>query len=73
MTGSEVTIAVSGIAGPTGGTDKKPVGLVHYAVKIDDKVYTFYNIFRGGREAVRKRATAWSLYHTYRLLKDYKR
>lgn len=69
LTNSEVCISVSGIAGPTGGSASKPVGLVHYAVKIKDQIYTFKNVFRGNRESVRKRATAWVLYDTFKLLK----
>ena len=33
------------------------------------KIYTFKNVFRGNRESVRKRATAWVLYDTFKLLK----
>ena len=72
LTNSEVCICVSGIAGPTGGTAKKPVGLVHFAIKINDNMYTYNNVFRGGREVVRKRSVSFALYKLYMLLKNIK-
>lgn len=72
LTGSEVCIGVSGIAGPTGGTESKPVGLVHFAIKINNNIFTYKNIFRGSREVVRKRSVSFALYKLYMILKDIK-
>lgn len=36
-TGCDVAVATTGIAGPTGGSDEKPVGTVYVGVKIKDK------------------------------------
>ena len=72
LTGSNVCLSVSGIAGPTGGSELKPVGLVHYAILINDDLHTFNKVFRGDREMIRKRATYNSLYEVIKLLKKIK-
>jgi PncC family amidohydrolase len=54
---SSCSIAVSGIAGPQGGSADKPVGLVFIGIYLKDKVQSFTFNFAGDRERVRKEAT----------------
>lgn len=51
---SDISVSVTGIAGPTGGTKEKPVGLVYTAICFNDKVEVFKLLLKGDREAVRK-------------------
>ena len=51
--GSTVGVGVTGIAGPTGGTEEKPVGLVYTAVCDADGTEWVEKRFPGGRESVR--------------------
>lgn len=54
--GSYIGISTTGIAGPDGGTEDKPVGLVYIGVTIGDKTVVTRNVFNGNRNAVRRRA-----------------
>lgn len=48
-----LTVAVTGIAGPSGGTEEKPVGLVHFATATPVETRSCHEVFPGDREAVR--------------------
>ena len=52
----DIALSLTGIAGPTGGSDEKPVGLVHYAVATASGVSDRRVVFTGNREQVRRRA-----------------
>ena len=54
--GADVGVAVTGIAGPGGGTDDKPVGSVWLAVSGPGSATSEYVRFLGDRQAVRERA-----------------
>jgi nicotinamide-nucleotide amidase len=58
---ADISVAVSGVAGPGGGTDDKPVGTVHFAWATADGVTAARRIFAGGREAVRRQTVALAL------------
>jgi nicotinamide-nucleotide amidase len=57
LTGARYAVAVSGVAGPDGGTPEKPVGTVWLAVADGDAVQARRFLFPGDRAAVRQ-ATA---------------
>jgi nicotinamide-nucleotide amidase len=66
--GTDVALAVTGIAGPGGATPEKPVGLVHISVDSPDGGSTDRFVLPGDREAIRARATALALHTLRRLL-----
>ena len=58
---ADLSIAVTGIAGPTGGTPDKPVGLVWIAIGTKQKIITNKYQFFGNRLEVRQKTTYESL------------
>jgi nicotinamide-nucleotide amidase len=58
---AQVTVAVTGVAGPTGGTAAKPVGMVCFAWQAPGGAWSETRRFDGDREAVRRQAVAAAL------------
>ncbi len=52
-TGADCAIAVSGIAGPTGGTPEKPVGTVYIGVALGNQIIVEHFQFKGSRSEIR--------------------
>lgn len=55
---SKIGVGVTGIAGPSGGTAEKPVGLVYIAISSKDATVCTKNVFDGSRAEVKKRSVA---------------
>ncbi len=60
-TGSDTAIAVTGIAGPGGGTALKPVGTVYIAAIADGKARVEHHVFAGDRLMVRTQTAVRAL------------
>ena len=58
---TDLGLSVTGIAGPGGGTEKKPVGLVYTALASPQGVKTAEHRFLGNREQIRNRAVQMAL------------
>jgi PncC family amidohydrolase len=54
-------IGITGIAGPTGGTKNKPVGLVYIAVRTDTETLCLECQFQGSRRSIKSQATTQAL------------
>lgn len=56
---ADIGVGITGIAGPTGGTPEKPVGLVYFSVyfKNEDKLIVKKLLLKGSRDEVREQTT----------------
>ncbi len=64
---TDIGLSVTGIAGPTGGTIKKPVGLVYIAVAGNKKTECKEYIFKGERQKIKSESALTALNY----LKEY--
>lgn len=71
FTKSDVAVAVTGIAGPDGGTKEKPVGLVYISCQVCGKLTVKEYRFTGERSKIRESATACALMQLRRCLLEY--
>jgi len=72
--GADLAVAVSGIAGPDGGTEEKPVGTVWFAWASNASdgpvVTTERRIFRGDRVSIRSQSVILALQHLREILRQ---
>ena len=66
---TNMSIAATGIAGPSGGTKEKPVGLVYIGVCVNGGSEVFKHIFSGSRKDIRERSVNIALSHALDILK----
>ncbi len=53
---TDIAASITGIAGPSGGTDEKPVGTIHIAVSIKNRIISRKLSLSGNRENIRKKS-----------------
>lgn len=58
---SQIALSVTGIAGPDGGSEEKPVGTVWFGISSNDGTYTFKKQFNGERDLIRGSAVKEAL------------
>ncbi len=59
--GSDIALSVTGIAGPDGGSEEKPVGTVWFGISQCGETYTFKKNFGGERALIRSSAVKTAL------------
>jgi len=68
LSGAHFSVAITGIAGPEGGTPEKPVGLVWFGFAQGYSVSTQFQHFEGDRDAIRQAAIRYALENLQNLL-----
>ena len=58
---ADSSVAVTGIAGPSGGTPEKPVGTVWLAARVETDTRAVQRVFPGDRDEIRRRAAQAAL------------
>ncbi len=71
-TGADIAVSVTGIAGPSGGSDEKPVGTVYFGLAAEDKSFDFCHLFSGERWQVQEKTAQKALDYIRRKLLDKK-
>lgn len=69
LTDADITIGITEIAGPNGGSETKPVGLVYMAIYVCGQIHLKSYIFNGNREKIRQRTVAEGLYWLHYYIK----
>jgi nicotinamide-nucleotide amidase len=72
LIGSELAIAITGIAGPDGGSADKPVGTVHIAFRIGGQGFDRQLLLFGDRESIRHKAAEAAILLIFNALREEK-
>ena len=67
----EITIAVTGIAGPSGGSKNKPVGLVYIGIGTKKNIVTKEYLFKGNRLKIRQETTLEALKFSNKIIESF--
>ncbi len=70
ISGSDISVSITGIAGPDGGTEEKPVGLVYIAVNFDNKTSVYKLNLKGDRQKIRDTVCMYALNYVRLTIKE---
>lgn len=68
--GSDFALAVTGLAGPTGGTPAKPVGTVWTGVASTDQTDAYHLLLAGDRIQIKEQAASLALKHLFEFIQS---
>lgn len=68
LTESQCAISITGVAGPLGRTETKPVGTVCFAFAVFDEVWHLTTVFSGNRDSIRHKAAEFAILHLLKRL-----
>ena len=66
---TSVKVAITGVAGPNGGTIENPVGTVYIGIVVGDKKYIERYLFNGNRQRVRRMTMMKAMFELLKILK----
>ena len=65
---ADYALAISGIAGPDGGSDDKPIGTVWFSLATKQRIWARQQCFSGSRDQIRAQAVQFALLFLQRYL-----
>lgn len=66
--GADINVSVTGIAGPTGGSKEKPIGLVYFGFLFDNIFFIKKQIFNGNRERIINKTILYVFLEIYKYI-----
>ena len=67
---AQISISVTGIAGPGGATETKPVGTVYFGFATAHRVHSEHKLFSGDRQAIRTQSIIHALHRLLEILTE---
>jgi len=58
---TDICVSITGIAGPSGGSRRKPVGTVFIGLSIEGETYIYHRRFKGDRKGIREQTVRFVL------------
>ncbi len=68
-TNVDIALSTTGIAGPTGATENKPIGLVYIGIALKEQSFVVKSIFKGDRNTIQNRASTKAFDELRKILK----